>query len=395
VKGRNQLRHDLNHLISAGILVAVVVASVTGIVAHLWDLNDFVYHVYAGYVLLGFSVAHVAFNWKRLVNYFRWRLGKRSTHHQAPRPATTKQSRSIPAPQPIQAASATPSIPTDTPRPSALRHLRVTRRGVVGMTVAAVGGVFFGRRLEAQPDIPYGSDLGVVYHEWSKPGTPSVWGTIADWGGQPPRYKAYPDVPYITLPEPRLVRGLHTEDAIQQRRSARTYSGQPMTLDELSRLLSNTGSENVRRWGHNLRTAPSSGALFPIETYLVVHNVQGLDLGLYHYAVEHHGLHQLRVADLRSAIVRQGVSQGFLGTANIVIVFTSIFQRMRWKYQQRSYRYALLEAGHLGQNVCLAATSMGLGACTVGAFMDRDLDTMLGIDGYGEASLYIIAAGKV
>jgi SagB-type dehydrogenase family enzyme len=84
-----------------------------------------------------------------------------------------------------------------------------------------------------------------------------------------------------------------------------------------------------------------------------------------------------------------------LGTCNVVVVFTSIFQRMRWKYQQRSYRYGLLEAGHLGQNLCLAATSMGLGTCCVGAYYDRDLDAMLGIDGTYEASLYIIAAGHV
>jgi SagB-type dehydrogenase family enzyme len=393
VKQRNQLRHDLNYLISAGILIAVVVASITGVVAHLWDLNDFVYHVYAGYMLLGFSIAHVAFNWKRLLNYFRWRLGKRGIRYaQAAAAAPAQQPKPVAAPQSTSAASSTI---TDTPRPSALRHVRVSRRGVVGVALAAVGGVFVGRKLEAQPPIPHGNDLGVVYHEWSKPGTPSIWGTITDWGGQPARYKVYPDVPYIALPKPQLVPGLATEDAIQNRRSARTYNSEPMTQDELSRLLHNTGSENVRRWGAPVRTAPSSGALYPIEMYLLVHNVQDLAPGLYHYAVENHGLHQLRAADLRSDIVRHGLSQGFLGAANLVIVFTSIFQRMRWKYQQRSYRYALLEAGHLGQNVCLAATSMGLGACTVGAYMDKDVDAMLGIDGYGEASLYIVAVGKV
>jgi SagB-type dehydrogenase family enzyme len=387
---RKQWWHDLNYLISAGILITVVVASATGIAAHVWDLNDFVYHVYAGYVLVGFSIAHVLFNWNRLINYGKFRLGKRGVRHARTRQPAQDRQAPASAPQPAPAAATI----SQTPRPSTLRHLHVSRRGLLGATATAIGGVFVGRELSAAPPIPQGSDLGVVYHEWSKPGTPSIWGTITDWGGQPPRYKVYPDVPYIKLPEPQLVRGMATEDAIHNRRSIRDYSGQAMTQEELGRLLWNTGSENVKRWGVSVRSAPSSGALYPIETYLIVHNVDGLVPGLYHYAVEHHGLHQVRTGDLRSEVVRHGLSQGFLGTANVVVVFTSIFQRMRWKYQQRSYRYALLEAGHLGQNVCLAATSMGLGTCTVGAYMDKDLDAMLGIDGYNEASLYVLAVGK-
>jgi SagB-type dehydrogenase family enzyme len=87
--------------------------------------------------------------------------------------------------------------------------------------------------------------------------------------------------------------------------------------------------------------------------------------------------------------------QEFLGQANLVLVFTAIFQRLRWKYQERSYRYALIEAGHLGQNVYLAGTSMGMGACAVGAFLDNGLNAMLGVDGQNEAAIYMVAFGKV
>jgi hypothetical protein len=301
---RKQLRHDLNYLTSAGILVALVVAAVTGIVAHLWDVNDFIYHVYAGYVLVVFSIAHVAFNWSRLINYFRWRLGKRGTRHAKPAHPRSKQ----PAPVTATPEASLANAGTDTSRPSALRHVRVSRRGAVGLVLAGIGGVFVGRRLDPQPEVPYGSDLGVVYHAWSKPGTPALWGMFADWGSQPPRYKEYPNARYIALPEPQPMRGLQTEEAIHQRRSARTYSGQPLTLDELSRLLYNTGSESYQHWGSHRRTAPSSGALYPIETYLIMHNVEGLESGIYHYAVEHHGLHQVRTGDFRRDIVRQGVS---------------------------------------------------------------------------------------
>ena len=127
----------------------------------------------------------------------------------------------------------------------------------------------------------------------------------------------------------------------------------------------------------------------------MVHKVEGLAPGVYHYGVKDHSLAQLRVADLRDAVVRQGVMQEFLGQANLVLFFTVIFQRMRWKYHDRTYRYGLLEAGHLGQNVYLAATSMGLGACAIGAFADDQVNTMLGVDGQEEAAVYMLAVGKV
>ncbi len=127
----------------------------------------------------------------------------------------------------------------------------------------------------------------------------------------------------------------------------------------------------------------------------MVHSVDGLRPGVYHYGVTDHTLAQLQVADLRQEVVSQGVMQEFLGQANLVLYFTVIFQRMRWKYHDRTYRYGLLEAGHLGQNVYLAATSMGLGACAIGAFADDRVNAMLGVDGKEEAAVYMLAVGKV
>lgn len=87
--------------------------------------------------------------------------------------------------------------------------------------------------------------------------------------------------------------------------------------------------------------------------------------------------------------------QDFLGDANVVLFLTVIFQRMRFKYQDRTYRYGLIEAGHLGQNAYLAATSMGLGACAIGAFLDDDMNRMLGVDGRTEAAVYMLSVGTV
>lgn len=237
--------------------------------------------------------------------------------------------------------------------------------------------------------------MGVIYHEWSKPKLLSLLGTVANWGRQPALYKEYAWAERIPLPSPGDFRGLYTEDAIQRRRSVRDYAGQPMTLEELSRLLFYTGGINAQRWGHKLRAAPSAGALYPIEIYPAVHRVEGLEPGLYHYAVRDHALELLQAGNLQGEIIRHGLMQEFLGQANLVLVFTAIFQRLRWKYQERTYRYALLEAGHLGQNVYLAATSMGMGACAVGAFLDDDLNAMLGVDGQHEAAIYMLAVGKV
>jgi SagB-type dehydrogenase family enzyme len=114
---------------------------------------------------------------------------------------------------------------------------------------------------------------------------------------------------------------------------------------------------------------------------------------VYHYAYRDHALELIRVGDHRQAVVDQGIGQEFLGQCGAVLFLTMILQRMRPKYQDRSYRYGLLEAGHIGENAYLAATSMGLGACGIGAFMDDQINAMLGVDGVDEAAVYMLAVG--
>ena len=368
--------------------MTATVTAITGIVAHLWDLNDFWYHTYAGYTMAVFALAHVWLNARRMVGYARFRFGRRVA---APQPTARKPT------------SLAPAVPGTTSAPraerqgllSATRRALVSRRGFLALVLGAAGGLFVGRGLRQPPPIPQGSDLGVIYHEWSKPGVIDVFGTVADWGQQPPPYKTYEQAPQVALPAPRLVGGLPTEEAINRRRSTREYSGEPMTLEELSRVLFLMDGINYERWGNRLRAAPSSGALYPIEAYAVAHEIAGLEPGVYHYGVKDHSLAQVRAGDLRHEVVSQGLSQQFLGQCNVVLFLTVIFQRMRFKYQDRTYRYGLLEAGHLGQNIYLAATSMGLGACAIGAFMDDEINAMLGVDGEEEAAVYMLAVGKI
>jgi SagB-type dehydrogenase family enzyme len=375
-----RLRQDVDWLVSAGLLISVGVTALSGVIADLWDLNDFWYHTVAGYVMGGFAIAHVVLNWGRLVAYGRFRL-RRETRGEAAGVAGGKIAR--------------PKA-TDARAPAArgwLGRALLSRRGFIGLSVGGLAGWSLGRGLRPPPQIAAGSDVGVVYHEWSKPGIIDALGSVANWGQFPELYKQYPDATRISLPPPRLDGGRPTAMTIAERRSTRSYSSQPMTPDELSRVLFLATGISTDKWGNARRTAPSSGALYPIELYAVIHNVEGIDRGVYHYALREHALEQVRAGDFRSHVVEQGISQEFLGECGAVLFLTNIPQRMRPKYQDRSYRYGLLEAGHIGENAYLGATSAGLGACGVGAFMDDAINDMLGVDGVEEAVVYMLAVG--
>jgi SagB-type dehydrogenase family enzyme len=371
--------HDIRYLLTGVMIVVAAFAASMGLLSDLWDLNEFVYHKYAAYITAILAIIHVYLHWGRLAGYTRWRLGRKRPRRSqiAPNLETLEKSR--------VEQDETKKIP----------RIHMTRRDFIELLLGGLGGFTLGRFLQPQTTLSHGVDVGEVYHEWSKPNLISLLGTVANWGRKPALYKEYAGAIRFKLPPPTRFRGLYTEESIQTRRSVRDYSGQAMTLDELSQLLYHTGGINDERWGTKLRAAPSAGALYPIEAYVVAHLVEGLKPGLYHYAVQDHALEELRIADMRAEIVRYGLMQEFLGQANMVLIFTSVFQRLRWKYQERTYRYALLEAGHLGQNVYLAATSMGMGACAVGAFVDDDVNDMLGVGGKHEAAVYMLAVGKV
>ncbi len=378
-----RLRHDINVTVSIMLLIAATAAILTGIIADLWHLTGFVYHTYAGYIMAVLAVAHVALNWNRMARYVRFRLMRSA----APRPPARARAA-------VRPPTISPRPPADRSTTGMLRALH-TRRGFLGALAGLLAGAAIGRStVRARPDVPFGTDLGVAYHQWSKPGMSDLFGAIASWGAQPPLYKTYPDAPRIVLPPPDDRPGITLEEAVQKRRSVRAYSDEPLTLAELSRVLFLTGGINAERFGAKLRAAPSAGALYPIETYLTVHRVTGLQPGVYHYTVTDHTLALLREANVRSETVRQGLMQGFLGTCGVVVYFTVILQRLRWRYQERSYRYALLEAGHLAQNLYLAATSLGMGVCAVGAFLDDEVNAMLGVDGEQEAAVYMLSVGK-
>ena len=374
----SRFRHDIDFTTTVALLATVVATALTGVIADLWDLNDFWYHTVSGYAMGVFATAHVWLNRERLIGYarFRWRSLRR------PGPTTLPR----PAPRHVDVEPANWS--------AVLSRSVLSRRGLFGLTIGGMAGIALGRGLRPAPPIDAGSDVGVIYHQWSKPGVLDALGSVANWGQPVALYKAYPGATVVDLPSPDLEGGLPTPHAIAARRSTRDYVPTPMTPAELSRLLFLTSGIAADTYGNARRTAPSSGALYPIEIYAVVHRVDGIEPGVYHYAYREHALERVRAGDFRAAVVEQAIAQEFLGECGVVLFLTMILQRMRPKYQDRSYRYGLLEAGHLGENAYLAATDMGLGACGVGAFMDDAINEMLGVDGVEEAAVYMFAAGR-
>ena len=131
-----------------------------------------------------------------------------------------------------------------------------------------------------------------------------------------------------------------------------------------------------------------------METYLVVNSVEGIEPGVYHYAVQDHALEQLRAGDFRQAITRAALDQGMAARANVVFVWTAVFPRSKWKYLQRAYRYVYLDAGHVAQNVALAAVALGLGSCQIAALYDDESNTLLGVDGMQESTIYMTVVGR-
>lgn len=218
-------------------------------------------------------------------------------------------------------------------------------------------------------------------------------GRHMDWNSRPGTYKDYPDRPRVALPEPkRPVASL--DELLRRRRSERRFSGAPISLEELSYLLWACDGITRREKGYEFRTAPSAGALYPVETYLAVNEVEGVTPGIYHYSVRSHALEQVRKGHLGEELARAAMDQGMCASAPVTMIWTAMFERSRWKYGERAYRYVYLDAGHMAQNLALAAVSLGLGSCQIAAAFDDEVNELLGVDGEEESVLYMSVVGQ-
>jgi SagB-type dehydrogenase family enzyme len=214
------------------------------------------------------------------------------------------------------------------------------------------------------------------------------------WHSKPEAYKIYPDAPKYKLDAVQIKGGMPLWEAIYHRRSIRNFKSDPMTKNVLSQLLWATQGITHEAVGFEFRAAPSAGALYPVETYLVIHNIEEIEPGIYHYNVQNHELEQLEKGDFRESSARAALDQDMAFSANVVFIWTAVFQRSKWKYDQRAYRYVYLDAGHIAQNLALAAVSLNLGTCQIGALYDDEVNKLIGIDGEEESVIYMTVVGQ-
>ncbi len=195
----------------------------------------------------------------------------------------------------------------------------------------------------------------------------------------------------IQLPEPRLSSDISLEYTLQHRRSIREFSSQQaISLAELAQLLwAAQGITNSAGY----RTAPSAGALYPLQVYAVVGNVDGITSGVYEYQASGHALQKLVDGDMRKAVSSAALNQSWIKQSAVVLIFSAIERRTTRKYGQRGIRYIHIEIGHAAQNVFLQAVALNLGAAVVGAFDDKKLNQLLALP-RGEEVLYIMPIGK-
>jgi SagB-type dehydrogenase family enzyme len=218
-------------------------------------------------------------------------------------------------------------------------------------------------------------------------------GTL-DWANKPGIVKLYPDVPKLQLSDPSTSGGTSLWQVLQARRSVRRFRDGLLSGRDVSQLL--WAAQGITKHHPEIpfRTAPSAGALYPVETYLVVHAVESIDPGIYHYDPLSHALDQLRTGDFRGQTAMAALDQHMAATANVVLIWTGIFPRSKWKYKQRAFRYVYLDAGHIAQNVALAAVALGLGSCQIAALYDDEANSLLGVDGIDESVLYMTVIGR-
>ena len=235
--------------------------------------------------------------------------------------------------------------------------------------------------------------IGDKFQEDTKHSRKRLLGGYLDWSNKPETYKNYTSAKTVPLSRKFPAESLSVVEALKKRRSVRSFSSKPLSMDDLSFLLwASTGVQRSER-GYEFRTTPSAGALYPIETYLIVNSVEDLAKALYHYDIEAHALEEMKAGDFAEEMAHAALEQKMCINAQVVLVWTAVFERSKWKYAQRAYRYVYLEAGHMAQNLALAATGIGLGSCQIGAFFDDEINQIIGVDGTDESVLYLSVIG--
>jgi SagB-type dehydrogenase family enzyme len=194
----------------------------------------------------------------------------------------------------------------------------------------------------------------------------------------------------VRLPPPRFEGPVSVEEALLARRSIRIFARDPLTVDDLSQLL--WAAQGVTT-AQGYRTAPSAGALFPLELYAVVGHMVGLPAGLYRYRGREHALDPRGHRDLRVELSAAALRQRPVERAPVTFLFTAVYDRVGAKYGRRGVRYVDMEAGHAAQNLCLQAVALDLKSVVIGAFQDAAVREIAQLPA-DEEPLYLVPVGR-
>jgi SagB-type dehydrogenase family enzyme len=256
--------------------------------------------------------------------------------------------------------------------------------------------------------VPAADDLAELYHEASRayPSVAARGRSGAVLLDRLPALRASaaravrrcPQAAPVPLPPPTLpIAGF--ADVVARRRSCRAFADASLTAPQLSALLyagygvTHVPAGDTGAVGQTFRAVPSGGALYPLDLTVCAWAVDGLAPGAYHYDPLRHALERLPSSPSRTDVQDALVFPEVASTSAVLVVVSSTFWRSRFKYGLRGYRFALLEAGHVVQNVLLAAAALDLGAVPLGGFYDARLDAIVGVDGVDEATVYAVAVG--
>jgi SagB-type dehydrogenase family enzyme len=235
-----------------------------------------------------------------------------------------------------------------------------------------------------------------VFHEHSKL-TPAFWPRLtaaeADALTLSLAYKRYPGARRIELPESDVAT-MPLERALERRRSVRAFDAEPLECRELSRLLGLACGITARDSTVPHRAYPSGGALYPIEVYPIVLSVRDVAPAAYHYATLDGVLEEVRSLSGLESMQRAVPELVRQARPSVVIMLTMMFARSNDKYGERGYRFGLLEAGHIAQNIVLVASGLGLDTVCLGGFFDDDMNELLHLDDRIEAAIYGVLVGR-
>ncbi len=225
------------------------------------------------------------------------------------------------------------------------------------------------------------------------------WYLKVDSSKKAPTYFRYKDeeiIKRIPLSKPEFPKESNSIwNVLNNRRSKRKFIDNPLTLHQLNLLLWGTQGITADMGDYQLRTTPSAGALYPIETYLFIQNVEGLKQGLYHLNVKDWELEYLKDEAVAEKAYFITDFQTTARNASVLFVWTAVLDRVLFKYNQRTYRYIYQDVGHVSQNLQLVGNSLNLGVCPIGHWYDKELHDYLEIDGRNHLSVLLAGVGNV